>query len=77
MRSTVVVISAYASVPGALHISGDPGALPDVISPQLTAYHWLPEHIKASAAIMVDFPPSDVEWMCTLPKLIACLGPAK
>src|SRR5207237_3978706 len=72
-RAGTVIISAYYGVPGALHIYGDPKILPDVISPQLSDYYWLPPHLTATSALMVDYTPSDVAWMCESPQLIAHL----
>jgi 4-amino-4-deoxy-L-arabinose transferase-like glycosyltransferase len=72
-RSSTVIISAYYGVPGALHIFGDPRILPDVMSPQLSDWYWLPPHLTATSAIMVDYQPADVAWMCDSPQLIAHL----
>jgi len=72
-RTSTVIISAYYGVPGALQIYGDPKTLPDVISPQLSDYYWLPPHVTATSALMVDYLPSDVAWMCVSPELIAHL----
>lgn len=72
-RSTTVIISAYVGVPGALHVFGNPKILPDLISPQLTDWYWLPPHLTATSALMVDYTPSDVAWMCDSPTLIAHL----
>jgi len=72
-RTSTVIISAYYGVPGALHIYGDPKILPDVISPQLSDYYWLPPHLTATSALMVDYTPSEVAWMCVSPELIAHL----
>src|SRR6266567_536475 len=72
-RTNTVIISAYYGVPGALHIYGDPTILPDVISPQLSDWYWLPPHLTATSALMVDYTPSDVAWMCDSPELIAHL----
>jgi hypothetical protein len=72
-RSSTVIISAYVGVPGALHIYGNPKILPDVMSPQLSDFYWLPPHLTATSALMVDYTPSDVAWMCESPKLIAHL----
>ena len=72
-RSTTVIISAYVGVPGALHVFGNPKILPDLISPQLTSWYWLPPHLTATSALMVDYTPSDVAWMCDSPTLIAHL----
>ncbi len=72
-RAGTVIISAYYGVPGALQIYGDPKILPDVISPQLSDFYWLPSHLTATSALMVDYKPSDVAWMCVSPELIAHL----
>jgi hypothetical protein len=72
-RRNTVIISAYYGVPEALQIYGNPNVLPDVVSPQLSDFYWLPSHLTATDALMVDYRPSDVTWMCTSPKLIAHL----
>ncbi|HEX9097152.1 MAG TPA: glycosyltransferase family 39 protein [Candidatus Dormibacteraeota bacterium] len=72
-RSGTVIISAYVGVPGALQIYGDPKILPAVISPQLSDWYWLPPYLTATSALMVDYTPSDVAWMCESPMLIAHL----
>jgi hypothetical protein len=72
-RSNTVIISAYYGVPGALEIYGNPGELPDAISPQLSDWYWLPSNLTATDALMVDYTPSDVEWMCNSPHLITHL----
>jgi hypothetical protein len=72
-RSSTVIISAYYGVPGALQIYGNPKILPAVISPQLSDFYWLPPHLTATSALMVDYKPSDVAWMCASPELIAHL----
>jgi 4-amino-4-deoxy-L-arabinose transferase-like glycosyltransferase len=72
-RSDTVIISAYYGVPGALQIYGDHHILPVVVSPQLSDFYWLPNNLTATAALMVDYRPSDVAWMCTSPTLIAHL----
>ena len=72
-RTNTVIISAYYGVPGALHIYGDPRILPDVISPQLSDWYWLPPNLTATSALMVDYAPSDVAWMCDSPELISHL----
>jgi len=72
-RGSTVIISAYYGVPGALAIYGDPKKLPVVVSPQLSDWYWLPPHIDATYALMVDYQPSDVTWMCASPRLIAHL----
>ncbi len=75
-RGNTVIVSAYYGVPGALDIYGNPNVLPDVISPQLSDFYWLPNHLTATDALMVDYQPSEVAWMCTSPKLIAHLSVA-
>jgi hypothetical protein len=72
-RGNTVIISAYYGVPGALQIYGNPSELPDVVSPQLSDWYWLPNNLTATDALMVDYQPSDVAWMCTSPTLIAHL----
>jgi hypothetical protein len=72
-RGNTAIISAYYGVPEALHIYGNPKRLPDVVSPQLSDFYWLPNHLTATYALMVDYQPSDVAWMCTSPRLIAHL----
>ncbi len=72
-RSNTVIISAYYGVPGALQIYGDPRVLPDVVSPQLSDFFWLPNNLTATNALMVDYQPSEVAWMCTSPTLVAHL----
>ena len=72
-RTNTVIISAYYGVPGALHVYGNPAILPDAISPQLSDWYWLPPHLTATSALMVDYQPADVGWMCDSPQLIAHL----
>jgi Dolichyl-phosphate-mannose-protein mannosyltransferase len=72
-RASTVIISAYYGVPGALHVYGDPKILPDIMSPQLSDFYWLPPHLTATSALMVDYKPSDVAWMCISPQLVAHL----
>jgi len=72
-RGQTVIISAYYGVPGALHVYGNPKILPDVMSPQLSDFYWLPPHLTATNALMVDYQPSDVAWMCVSSQLIAHL----
>jgi hypothetical protein len=72
-RGQTVIISAYYGVPGALHVYGNPKILPDVMSPQLSDFYWLPPHLTATNALMVDYQPSDVAWMCMSSQLIAHL----
>jgi hypothetical protein len=68
-----VIISAYYGVPGALEIYGDPRRLPVVVSPQLSDWYWLPPNIHATNALMVDYQPADVTWMCASPRLVGHL----
>ena len=72
-RASTVIISAYYGVPGALQVYDNPSVLPVAISPQLSDFYWLPDHLTATYALMVDYQSSDVEWMCTSPKLVAHL----
>ena len=72
-RSATIIVSAYYGVPGALKIYVDPARLPAVVSPQLSDWYWLPADLAASYALMVDYQPSDVSWMCDSPTLIAHL----
>jgi 4-amino-4-deoxy-L-arabinose transferase-like glycosyltransferase len=72
-RAGTVIISAYYGVPGALWIYEDPARLPQVMSPQLSDWYWLPDNLTATYALMVDYQPSDVAWMCTSATLIGHL----
>jgi Dolichyl-phosphate-mannose-protein mannosyltransferase len=72
-RSNTVIISAYYGVPGALQVYGNPKVLPDAISPQLSDWYWLPSNLTATNALMIDYKPSEVAWMCASPTLIAHL----
>jgi hypothetical protein len=72
-RNDTVIISAYYGVPAALWIYGDRSQLPAVISPQLSDWYWLPRRLTASSALMVDYQPSDVSWMCSSSRLIGHL----
>jgi Dolichyl-phosphate-mannose-protein mannosyltransferase len=72
-RANTVIISAYYGVPGALQVYDNPSNVPVAISPQLSDFYWLPDNLTATNALMVDYQPSDVAWMCTSPKLIANL----
>jgi hypothetical protein len=71
-RGNTVVISAYYGVPGALEFHGNPWA-PHAISPQLSDWYWLPKNLTATDALMVDYQPSEVAWMCKSPRLVAHL----
>ena len=72
-HANTVVVSAYVGVPGALDVDGDPKLRPVAVSPQLSDWYWLPNNLTATEAIMVDYQPSEVAWMCTSPRLIAHL----
>jgi hypothetical protein len=72
-RSSTVIISAYYGVPGALDIYDKPSDRPTAISPQLSGWYWLSNNLTATYALMVDYQPSDVAWMCTSPTVIAHL----
>jgi Dolichyl-phosphate-mannose-protein mannosyltransferase len=72
-RSNTVIISAYYGVPGALQVYDNPSAVPEAISPQLSNWYWLPSNLTATNALMVDYKPSEVAWMCTSPTLITHL----
>ncbi len=72
-RSGTVIISAYYGVPGALDIYDTPNDRPTAVSPQLSDWYWLPNNLTATYALMVDYQPSDVAWMCTSPTLITHL----
>jgi Dolichyl-phosphate-mannose-protein mannosyltransferase len=72
-RASTVIISAYYGVPGALQVYGDPSGAPKAFSPQLSDWYWLPSDLTATYALMVDYKPSDVAWMCTSPTLITHL----
>jgi hypothetical protein len=72
-RASTVIISAYYGVPGALQVYDNPNDRPVAISPQLSDWYWLPDNLTANNALMVDYQPSEVTWMCDSPKLIANL----
>ncbi|HEX7262783.1 MAG TPA: glycosyltransferase family 39 protein [Candidatus Dormibacteraeota bacterium] len=72
-RVNTVVISAYYGVPGALEFYGNPKTAPVAISPQLSDWYFLPSDLTATYAVMIDYQPSDVAWMCTSPTLVAHL----
>jgi 4-amino-4-deoxy-L-arabinose transferase-like glycosyltransferase len=72
-RGNTVIISAYYGVPGALQVYDHPGNVPEAISPQLSDWYWLPSNLTATNAVMVDYKPSEVAWMCTSPTLITNL----
>jgi hypothetical protein len=72
-RNNSVIISAYYGVPAALWIYGDPGRLPAAMSPQLSDWYWLPHSLTATSALIVDYQPSDVSWMCSSSSIIGHL----
>jgi hypothetical protein len=69
-RGNTIIISAYYGVPGALQVYDNPSDRPAAISPQLSDWYWLPGNLTATNAVMVDYTPSDVAWMCASPTLI-------
>jgi hypothetical protein len=69
----MVVISKYYGVPGALAIYADPNNRPLVVSPHLSDYYWLPSNVTAVDALMIDYQPADVAWMCGSPMIVAHL----
>ena len=73
-RNNTLILSAYYGVPGALHVYGGPTSHPVVVSPQLSDWFWLPAHVEATNALMVDYTPSDVPWMWSSATLIAHLS---
>jgi dolichyl-phosphate-mannose-protein mannosyltransferase len=72
-RRHTVIISAYYGVPGALQVYVDASRRPAAYSPQLSDWYWLPRNLSATYALMVDYQPSDVTWMCGSPTLLAHL----
>jgi hypothetical protein len=72
-RASTVIISAYYGVPGALQVYDDPSVRPLAVSPQLSDWYWLPDKLTATNALMVDYQPSEVAWMCMSPTLITHL----
>lgn len=72
-RNGTIIISAYYGVPGALQIYGDREKLPAVVSPQLSDWYWLPNDLAATNALMIDYDPSDVAWMCSSATLVGHL----
>ena len=72
-RSDAVIVSRYYGVPGAVWVYGYSGRLPAVVSPQLSDWYWLPARLTATSALMVDYEPSDVTWMCESPELVGRL----
>ncbi len=69
-RNNTVIMSAYYGVPGALWLYGDAGRLPQVMSPQLSDWYWLPKKLTATSALMVDYRPSDLSWMCSSSRIV-------
>jgi len=69
-RSDTVIVSHYYGVPGTLAVYGDLRMLPVSVSPQLSDWYWLPVDLHATGALMVDYQPSEVAWMCTSSRLI-------
>jgi hypothetical protein len=72
-RPDTVIISAYYGVPGALDVYDSPSSRPPAVSPQLNDWYWLPANLSATSALMVDYQPSDVGWMCTSATLVTHL----
>ena len=72
-RVNTVIISAYYGVPGALQVYVDSSHRPAAYSPQLSDWYWLPGNLRATYALMVDYQPGDVTWMCASPTLVAHL----
>jgi hypothetical protein len=72
-RTGTIIISAFYGVPGALRIYGDKKSLPVIVSPQLTGWYWLPRDLAATNALMVDYQPSDVDWLCSSATLVGHL----
>jgi hypothetical protein len=72
-RTGTIIISAYYGVPVALRIYGDKRSLPVVVSPHLSDWYWLPKDLVAANALMVDYKPSDVDWMCSSATLVGRL----
>jgi hypothetical protein len=68
-----IIVSAYYGVPGALRIYGDKRSLPVVVSPQLSGWYWLPGDLVAKNALMVDYQPQDIAWMCSSATLVGHL----
>lgn len=72
-RDGTIIVSAFYGVPGALQIYGNKRSLPAVVSPQLSDWYWLPTNLEAKNALMVDYQPSDVGWMCSSATLVGHL----
>ena len=72
-RTGTIIVSAFYGIPGALRIYGDKKSLPAVVSPQLSGWYWLPNNLQATNALMFDYDPSDVAWMCSSATLVGHL----
>ena len=72
-QTGTIIISAFYGVPGALQIYGENKSLPVVVSPQLSDWYWLPSDLVATNALMIDYEPSDVAWMCSSATLVTHL----
>lgn len=72
-RTGTIIISAFYGVPGALQIYDGKTSLPLVVSPQLSDWYWLPSNLTAKNALMIDYQPSDVTWMCSSATLVGHL----
>jgi hypothetical protein len=72
-RATTVIVSSDYGVTGALQVFGNPTSLPESYSPQLSDFYWLPQHVAATAVLMVGYAPSDVSWMCSSARTVAHL----
>jgi len=72
-RTGTIIVSAYYGVPGALRIYGDKRSLPVVVSPQLSGWYWFPGDLVAKNALMVDYQPPDIAWMCSSATLVGHL----
>ena len=72
-RTGTIIVSAFYGVPGALQIYGDKASLPVIVSPHLSDWYWLPNNLVAKDALMVDYEPSDVDWMCSSATLVGHL----
>jgi len=73
-RTGTIIVSAFYGVPGALRIYGDRRSLPAIISPQLSGWYWLPNDLVATKALMIDYEPSDINWMCSSASLVGRLA---
>ena len=72
-RTRTIIVSAFYGVPGALRIYSDMRSLPVIVSPQLSGWYWLPSDLVATNALMVDYEPADVGWMCSSATLVGHL----